>query len=1253
MAINSVKGLNVTPGVYQKETELIPSSNPVTGLTVLGLAGETLKGPAYSPIYITRASEFSQIFGGTSTEIYSGSKYPRYELPYIAKDFLQNGNQLYVTRVLGLSGTNMGKAWCVKSTGCGEGNNMLVAIIRSRGHYVETYGTPKYSDQPVTSGNIEKYVQYVVGRVNQDNTDSIDPATNYITYDGDKYYFGQKFFGSADATTYTVTGTKLTVYGYCGTNYEYDKFLWDVDNVWIAPAGQTSQYFTCGKSGVYSDVPQNATPSTPEDFGTFKLVAKLRATGEFVTYDVSFNPGQKNYIYNVLGSHPTKGATPLFIEELYDVALQQLVYKNGNDPLDYITGIYVGRELTTAEYTAAGTTSTTVTLYNGLVERGEFDTIISKFKPVDAVLTIPNQSLVKGNLQERYLYVNGESTPTDYIEETITIISSPFQRVTCKANKTLGPLDDGKILVVKEDVDAAGKKTYNYHYIIENTDSATGGGVVVVITNGGSNYTTKPTLQITDSTGTGATADVSLEGGMVKVCMTNIGSGYTNPSVTLNGGNGTGATAKAYRAIQTAEVLDPTDTQADDGYSEKYVFVTNQDLYYEIETITPAQAGDATTLTQRVIGDVTDYKEVYRYASTPWVVSQMNGTYGSNDVKKLFRFHTINEGTDSNTLYKISIMNIRPETGQFDVVVRDYNDSDSSPVQVETYVGCSMNPDSSNYVASRIGSHDNTYPKRSTAIVVEVSDDETTRYMFPAGFLGYPVRDLGQASLQKPSFAYNVTIDEQIRPKKQFFGVSEFLGVDTDLISYKGKTAYTDGYFTDGFHLDSRVNNINTTVDGENPFVKVIGTSETSTMVCGFDSSVNRYYKFYNDEYYYPGLYTWQTPSIDLLGKGGESPFLTSNEDIIGTIYEDINNRKFTLAFYGGYDGWDEFRTERTTGDGFKKNTYKGKINMNTGEGEHFNILKGVDLDIPESAISSDFYAFWGGYLTFNNNSVTPVTVFATPGIDLINQPLLSGEAIDIVEEDIQNAIYIATTPDKPKGNGDTVYEMYTESDIVGHLENTEVDSSYVATYYPWARYYDANDGKYIFLPLTRDVIKSIANIDNTSFVHNVPAGVQFGRVDSSTQFLKKTLKIAGENTLYSGRVNFVKSYAQDGNYLWGQKTLKVSYYEDKEPLTRISVRRIMNYLKTTVKRSVKGLLFTPNNNAAVTSFKSIVGQILANMASNGSIYSNYRIVVDDSVEARQARTLPAKIYVMPYNLLEYIEIEWIITPEGTDISGL
>ena len=100
----------VSPGVFTSEKDLTFVTRQV-GVTTLGLVGETPKGPAFEPVFISDYDEFQKYFGGLNSDKFEGSGFQKYELNYIAKSFLSQTNQLYVTRVLGLSGYKAGAAW--------------------------------------------------------------------------------------------------------------------------------------------------------------------------------------------------------------------------------------------------------------------------------------------------------------------------------------------------------------------------------------------------------------------------------------------------------------------------------------------------------------------------------------------------------------------------------------------------------------------------------------------------------------------------------------------------------------------------------------------------------------------------------------------------------------------------------------------------------------------------------------------------------------------------------------------------------------------------------------------------------------------------------------------------------------------------------------------------------------------------------------------------------------------------------------
>ena len=94
---------------------------------------------------------------------------------------------------------------------------------------------------------------------------------------------------------------------------------------------------------------------------------------------------------------------------------------------------------------------------------------------------------------------------------------------------------------------------YTLQYTADANALATGtittGGQVkwINVTNGGSGYTTAPTVTLSSNSGTGASATAVVNNGaVVAIQLTAAGGNYTSaPTVTISGGNGTGASAVA------------------------------------------------------------------------------------------------------------------------------------------------------------------------------------------------------------------------------------------------------------------------------------------------------------------------------------------------------------------------------------------------------------------------------------------------------------------------------------------------------------------------------------------------------------------------------------------------------------------------------------------------------------------------------------------------------------------------------------
>ena len=653
-------------------------------------------------------------------------------------------------------------------------------------------------------------------------------------------------------------------------------------------------------------------------------------------------------------------------------------------------------------------------------------------------------------------------------------------------------------------------------------------------------------------------------------------------------------------------------------------------LYYESGNTNPQHPESGETIyanyylgknTSGIDEDATNYKEVYRCAQTPWIVSEVkNATNKAVNIKKLFKFYTISDGNAANYQVKISIQKIRPDEGLFDVWVRDYYDTDDSPVVLEKFSNLTMAEGNSNFIGLKIGTFDGGYVAKSKYVTVELSNEDGVESCVPCGFLGYPVPTYGVESNDKPSrlkMAYNTQFNDAIKPKRQYFGLNNKI-LDEDVLNYKGVLAYNNAkgdadpdILTNGFHLDA--------------IISRIGKGGMSDSVLYVDEETG---------------YTFTTvDEIQLAAQSTKLPRLISELYCDGTIYEDINLRKFTVYPYGGFDGWDIYRPSRTNIDKYKSSKYAivSGCPFDYISASELVLDPTLNLGLNANSITSDYYAYLAGYNQFANPNDVYINLFATPGIDYANNTLLVEDALDMIEDQEDgrggDALYIVSSP--MDNEGDKSADVIVEA-----LEDSEINTSYACTYWPWVKYYDPVDKKYITLPVTKDAVRDMASTDNNSFPWFAPAGTQRGDVDCVAADIKTTL--SDEDTLYEGMINPIKTFGQDGVKIWGNKTM----YRKESPLNRINVRRLMLRVKKLVVDASKHLIFEQNDATVEKQFRSLVEPILADVKSNRGIV-DYRVQTESTPETRDQHILPAKIAIKPVNCLEYISISFIVYPES------
>lgn len=600
----------------------------------------------------------------------------------------------------------------------------------------------------------------------------------------------------------------------------------------------------------------------------------------------------------------------------------------------------------------------------------------------------------------------------------------------------------------------------------------------------------------------------------------------------------------------------------------------------------------------------TDYREQFQTPETPWIVSELRGS----EIERLFKFISISDGNAANREIKISITNIDPISREFNVIIRDFNDTDQNPIVLESFTRCSMRKGLNNYIANRIGTSNGDYPLRSEYVMLEL-DENAPEDAFPAGFEGYIQRDWASSATTSPiegvapKIYYKTSYNADERFNRVYLGISENAydgvsleanGFDEDHFKYKGKTTALTGVKTNGFHMDIGATG-NTNISGDTvPYV------DGQSVVGFFDTGAGQF----------------RTASD-----------ITSPSD----VYFEEASRKFTVVPAGGFDGWDEHRTSRSNTDLFK-----------TG-----GIFDGVDDNVtPET----DYLAWRTAINTFANPEEVTINLFATPGINWSDNIGLVRDALEMIEQERTDSLYLIDAPDIdiPVTVGQRI-DVTVARDIIDLLDAADLDSSYAATYYPWIQYNDTDNNVRVFIPPTGEVTRAMAFTDNVSFPWFAPAGLQRGVINATKS--KYKLSQDARDILYDGRINPIADFADVGSAIFGQKTLQVR----ESALDRINVRRLLLQTKVLISNIAIRLVFEQNDQTTIDQFLARANPILDTIRRERGL-TDFRIKMDDSIntpETRDRNELFGEIFLKPTRSVEFIGITFSITPSGASFDDI
>lgn len=587
-----------------------------------------------------------------------------------------------------------------------------------------------------------------------------------------------------------------------------------------------------------------------------------------------------------------------------------------------------------------------------------------------------------------------------------------------------------------------------------------------------------------------------------------------------------------------------------------------------------------------------------RQAETPWIKSQKVAPFSGSSgpatpaAFDLFKVHTLSDGTNMNTTYKVEISNVKSpgsvsgtKFGSFSLTLRDFNDTDSKTIVLERYDNLNLDVNSANYIARRIGDVYNyidfngkimefgDYANQSKLVRVEMATSAWPVDSIPFGFGPYAA-PIGGDYARLGKF-----------PKMQYSKASTYL--------------QQPGRYTSGVLFAPAPSN----ADAELSALYPNGSSEGPEVD--------------NKQYFAPvplGSSAASNDAFDLESDCDLSPLYVPSEEST-----NVKMRRFVLGFQSGFDGQSPSIPILVGNDILPTNQQGLDCSTNKGRG---------------SIAYKQCLAALGNADEWDFNLIT------TPGPNYQQHPYVVSLTVDTCEQRGDAFYLFDIAPNQLAGP--------TSLDNVVELAS-QFDTNYAATYYPWVKIVDTNSNRVIAAPPSVVMMAVFAANDKVAAEWFAPAGLNRGGIPSAVQVMDR-LTHAERDVLYEGRVNPIAAFPGQGIVAWGQKTLQ----RQPSALDRINVRRLLIALKKFIASSSRYLVFEQNASTTRQRFLNIVNPYLENVQQRSGLYA-FKVIMDDSnntADLVDRNILYGQIYIQPTKTAEFIVLDFNVLPTGAAFPG-
>jgi phage tail sheath protein FI len=368
---------------------------------------------------------------------------------------------------------------------------------------------------------------------------------------------------------------------------------------------------------------------------------------------------------------------------------------------------------------------------------------------------------------------------------------------------------------------------------------------------------------------------------------------------------------------------------------------------------------------------------------------------------------------------------------------------------------------------------------------------------------------------------------------------------------------------------------------------------------------------------------------------------LVASSSIVFNRFSPFN--KFTTVFYGGFNGLNVLDRDNRNMTDRAASTEASLAAIGSGKASG-GVEAGLKVNAAGIAKDNNVIAAYRAATDIMTDEFSSnVNVLAIPGIRDSLVTTYAGDAV----KNFSKAMFIRDIP----SYDDSGNRLWIDSTVRTNVRSTTetftglaVDNNYVATYFPDVYVQDEILNRRVKVPASIAAIGAISYNDRVSYPWFAPAGFNRAALDFVNNASVRLSQL-DRDTLYDARINPIASFPQGGFVIFGQKTLQLA----TTALNRVNVRRLLLEVKRVVSAVANSLLFEQNNSTTRSRFVTGVSPQLSLIQAQAGI-ERFRVVCDatNNTDADvEANRMNGRIVIVPTKTVEFIAIDFVITPAG------